>query len=93
MATELKDVSIQKIVDLIGNYIVKDNIPNSKVVTKSFGEVEIKATRYQIQISLVPGEANFNTENGVVSTKIKKSFVTKFINLFKNKKDDSKPKL
>jgi len=82
MATELKDVSIQKIVDLIGNYIVKDNIPNSKSVSKSFGEVEIKGTRYQIQISLVPGEENFNPENGVVTTKIKRSWKQKIKNLF-----------
>lgn len=82
MATELKDVSIQKIVDLIGNYIVKDNIPNSKSVTKPFGEVEIKGARYQIQISLVPGEANFKMENGVVITKIKKSWKQKIKNLF-----------
>jgi len=84
---QMKDVSIQRIVDLIGNYIVKDEIPNCNSVTKSFGEVEIKNTMYQIQITLVPGKNNWKSENGVTTQKTKSWIRLKISNLFSSTTD------
>jgi len=66
-----KPISIQSVVDIIGNHIVIDRLSTSKTTTKAYGEVEINNTRLQIQISLVPNPKDWIPGNGV--HQIKKS--------------------
>lgn len=62
---EAKPVSLQHIVDLIGNHIVIDNLDISKSVYKAYGEVEIQNQNFQIQIVLVPNKKDRIPGKGV----------------------------
>lgn len=61
-----KELSIQSVVDFIGNHIVENKIDIGEV-GKAIGEVPINNTLYQIQIILEPNKQKWIKEIGIVS--------------------------
>lgn len=74
-----KELTIQQLVDYLGNNIVKNNLSGS--VTKGIGEVKINETMYQIHLTLEPEGGKWIEGNGIFTFK-KLSWKQKIINLF-----------
>lgn len=83
-----KPLSVQSIVDIIGNHIVIDQMSTLKTTTKAIGEIEINNTRLQIQISLVPKNEGWIPGNGVHQIKKSKpSWIKNLLNRFTSTTD------
>jgi len=82
---ESKQLSVQHVVDYLGDEIVKHNLSGSLI--KGIGEVEINQTMYQIQIHLESDKSNWINESGVLTPQKSKSWITKFLNLFTSTTD------
>lgn len=63
--SEEKQVSVQHVIDIIGNHVIIDNLDTSKNIYKAFGEVEIQNQNFQIQIVLVPNKKDRIPGNGI----------------------------
>lgn len=81
--SKTKEISIQHIVNIIGNYIEKNKVIDIVSASKGIGEVKIDNVLYQIQVILEPNKSKWIEENGVIRTFKKSiSWKQKFLNLF-----------